>query len=596
MIRFFCPTCRAKVQAPDDNAGRTGKCPACQGSFVVPAASAAELAETFATGLSGDVPAIPAAPSSRPASPFDVFGNGAAPSAPPPLPPPVAAQSAPPQTPPPANTRRVIDREEWEEPEETANALPPPPPRPKVSTGWLPLALAGAGGLLILITIVVGVMGRNSGSKSAAVDGNGNPLPEQSQQKPRPQIEIIPRNNSIPTTLPSASPPAIAPPTRDPLVIASRASGEKQPIFDPPPQIKNPTTRPVAAARQIKTAPSLVTPLLINDMVYFCAKDGSFYAINSDTLEVSDPRKLVAPVQRLMRDGTRLMAESLQPTPQMVIDFGIPIDGPNPEDMDPSGNATKINGKSIPLKFRQHLFAEKQIVSYQGRLYRPTSGGTIRIFENGKITEHTSNVIGMGLWKIALLPQGPMGYDNASVYALDEHLCPTKRLINVDPDVGRWSQAHISSFLASNEKTLCFVSAYNNKARMMIWSPHGSKKFREVPVTYNETATTEGNRLLLLGDGYLFCGGEITWLPIANGAPVRFTPGSAAPAAQPSLAARRRSSIAVTTAKVQNFTPPIVVVDRIFAGYVSGGVYVFDTSLFTGATDTGSRSADVDQK
>src|SRR2546421_7715944 len=210
MIRFFCPTCRAKVQAPDDNAGRSGHCPACKGPFMVPAASAAELAQTFATGLSSEIPAIPAAPSSRPASPIEVYATAETSAAPPP--PPVAAQSAPAQTSP----RRVVDdREEWEKAEEEAAALPPPPPRPKVSTGWLPLGLAAAGGLLILITIVVGVMGRNT-SKSVAVDANGNALPDQSAQKPKPQIQIIP---TIPTTLPSTSHPAIAPPTRDPLVI-----------------------------------------------------------------------------------------------------------------------------------------------------------------------------------------------------------------------------------------------------------------------------------------------------------------------------------------------------------------------------------------
>ncbi len=173
MIRFFCPTCRAKIQAPDDNAGRSGHCPACKGPFIVPAASAAELAQTFATGLSGEIPAIPAPPSSRPASPIEVYGNGETPATIPP-PPPIAqiAQPAPPQT----STRRVVDdREEWEKTEEEAAALPPPPPRPKVSTGWLPLGLAAAGGLLILITIVVGVMGRNT-SKSVAVDANGNAL------------------------------------------------------------------------------------------------------------------------------------------------------------------------------------------------------------------------------------------------------------------------------------------------------------------------------------------------------------------------------------------------------------------------------------
>src|SRR5437870_2938907 len=96
MIRFFCPTCRAKIQASDDNAGRTGRCPACQNTFVVPAASAAELAESVST-FGSDIPAVPIGQSSRPASPFEVFGNGQtpAPTTPPPPPPPIAQQEAP---------------------------------------------------------------------------------------------------------------------------------------------------------------------------------------------------------------------------------------------------------------------------------------------------------------------------------------------------------------------------------------------------------------------------------------------------------------------------------------------------------------------
>jgi hypothetical protein len=380
-------------------------------------------------------------------------------------------------------------------------------------------------------------------------------------------------------------------------VINPRVDAEKQPVFDPPAQIKGPTTRPVVAAKQFKTAPSLTTPVLVNDTVYFAAKDGSFYTIKTDTLQMSALPKLIEPVQRLLRDGTSLKAESLQAIPQTAIDFGTSIDSIDPQDMDPSGTATKLNGKNLPLKFRQHLTGEKQVLFYQDKLWRPVMGGSVKVLENGKVTEYTSQLGGVGLWKIALLPQGPMGFDNSSVFALDDHLVPTKRLINLEAEVGRYSQARINSFLASNEKTLCFVSAYEKKARMMIWSPHGSKKFREASVTYNETVTTEGNRLALLGDGYLFCGGEITWLPISGGAALRFTTQAqaAAAAAQPSLQARRRSAMTVSpsTSKVQNFTPPVITADKIFVGHASGNVYVLETSVFAGGEKDGARSAEA---
>ncbi|HEV8604455.1 MAG TPA: hypothetical protein VGQ99_03765, partial [Tepidisphaeraceae bacterium] len=368
-------------------------------------------------------------------------------------------------------------------------------------------------------------------------------------------------------------------PARPPVVLA-RTSGQPQLVFDPAPQRPNPTTKPILAAKQIKTSQSLITPVQINNTAYFAAKDGNFYGINTDSLEVVEQLKLAQPVNRLIRDGSRLKAESLPPNAQTVLDFGSSIDALDPENADPSGTAASIAGKPLPQKFSQHLFAEKQVVSLNGKLYRPLTLGGIRILDGNNVSEHTTKVVGMGLWKIALLPQGPMGYDNTSVYALDDNLRPTKRLINLDPDVGRWTSARVNSFLASDGKSLCFLSAYNNKARMMIWSPHGSKKLREVPVTYNETITTEGNRLILLGDGYLFCGGELTWLPSGDAAPLRFAIGAPIPSA--AAPARRSAAIITPTAprKVQNFTPPIVSGDKILVGHAAGNVYVFDTSTF----------------
>jgi hypothetical protein len=35
-IQFPCPTCGKELKAPDETAGRRGKCPHCQGSIVVP--------------------------------------------------------------------------------------------------------------------------------------------------------------------------------------------------------------------------------------------------------------------------------------------------------------------------------------------------------------------------------------------------------------------------------------------------------------------------------------------------------------------------------------------------------------------------------
>src|SRR5215204_7130658 len=137
MIRFFCQTCRAKVQAPDDNAGRTGHCPKCQSTFVVPAASAADLAESM-TSLGNEIPAVPIPPSTRPASPFDVFGSGETPvpaQAPPPPPPPrplgpnadpLEALLQPASRRPATPNEAPSPEEEFDEEEQTSKVPPPP--------------------------------------------------------------------------------------------------------------------------------------------------------------------------------------------------------------------------------------------------------------------------------------------------------------------------------------------------------------------------------------------------------------------------------------------------------------------------------------
>src|SRR5881394_2899575 len=46
MIRFFCPTCQARVQAPAEKAGVGGRCPKCGRTFFVPRTGMVALSAT----------------------------------------------------------------------------------------------------------------------------------------------------------------------------------------------------------------------------------------------------------------------------------------------------------------------------------------------------------------------------------------------------------------------------------------------------------------------------------------------------------------------------------------------------------------------
>ena len=64
MIRFACPGCGATYTVPDEKGGKTGKCPKCQGQFVIP------NAEPTAGGAVSPPP--PLAPSNDPNAPVEV--------------------------------------------------------------------------------------------------------------------------------------------------------------------------------------------------------------------------------------------------------------------------------------------------------------------------------------------------------------------------------------------------------------------------------------------------------------------------------------------------------------------------------------------
>ena len=240
MIRFFCQTCGAKVQAPDESAGKSGWCPKCRATFVVPAASAAELAQTMSPSLTDDIPPIPVpagqrpmapeqapeitTPSSRPASPFEVFG------APGSTPPPQAAEASQ-QAPvegtslmeslmPSAATRAANAAKAANGHPEFDMDAPEPFPPVTAKTLW-PLILGGAGALMVLGAIVVVLMGRKA-PESVATDANGAPRQE-APPPPKPKAYSEPR-----VIQPKPSPEAIIERTKQPTTAAKPVDSARQ--------------------------------------------------------------------------------------------------------------------------------------------------------------------------------------------------------------------------------------------------------------------------------------------------------------------------------------------------------------------------------
>jgi hypothetical protein len=221
----------------------------------------------------------------------------------------------------------------------------------------------------------------------------------------------------------------------------------------------------------------------------------------------------------------------------------------------------------------------------------------VKILDAGKASAYRSNLEHVSYWRIALLPTGPVGYDNRSVFQLDQHLCPVHRVIHLHDGLpGDSPDPYVSASLASDGKTLCFVSTYRSIASMQIWSLDGRQKLAEIPVSinplppYNGDIRSEGNRIAVVGGGYFFSGGELTWLS-ADASPKRFQLNSLATSSlQRVTVMDLNGGGRAPHPQDKNFTPPLVVNDKIFVGHVDRGIYVFDTSSFASGSTTSPTS------
>ncbi len=346
--------------------------------------------------------------------------------------------------------------------------------------------------------------------------------------------------------------------------------------FDPPPRVAIGSPSIVKPIKTITTARFLCDPEHVNGTVYFGARFGEIYAINAQSLEV-ETRKLAINFSGFHRDGKQFKAAiGAAYSFRTIAEFNEPIDPMDPQNVYTVGG--KLGEYTLPNDWR----IPSPTVLYKGRYYS-CDYGQVKILDEGNL--------------IALLPTGPAGYDNRSVFELDQHLCPIRRVIHLHDGLpGDSPDAYVSSSLASDGQTLCFVSTYRSIASMQIWSLDGRQKLAEIPVSIypmppeNGDVRTEANRIAVVAGGYLFSGGELTWLS-ADASPKGFQ-----------LISFATSSLHRVTVidlyrgqpapfpQSKNFTPPLVVNDRIFVGHVDAGIYVFDTSSFASASTTSPTS------
>ena len=343
--------------------------------------------------------------------------------------------------------------------------------------------------------------------------------------------------------------------------------------FDPPPRLPIASPSVVKPIETIRTGRFLCDPERVYGTVYFGTRFGEIYAVDAQSLDVQT-RKLAINFSGFHRDGKQFKAATgLAYSFRTIAEFNEPIEPMDPQNVYTVGG--KLGGYTLPDDWR----IPSPTVLYQGRYYS-CDYGQVKIFEEGKVTVYRSNLEHPSYWKIALLPTGPAGYDNRSVFELDEHLCPVRRIIHLhDGLAGDSPEAYVSSSLASDGKTLCFVSTYRSIASMQIWSLDGKEKIRECAVTAERDITNQGQyfraagrRLFAVNGGYVYCGGELSWMPASEGDVLRFLPQG------------QRGAFAQ-----KNLTPPLIVGNNLFVASEAGGIFSFDLSMFSPKSGGGAQ-------
>src|SRR5258706_1005817 len=326
---------------------------------------------------------------------------------------------------------------------ERRQPLPPPPPItiPKP--------------LMIFRVIVAGVI--LVGSLYAIIDSARSKLPPSARaDNPAPQVPP-------PNPIPSAD---AARPEAD-------VNGEPW-TFDPQPRIR--TSFPLTAhyLQKLPTDEFQITPEQVNATIYFGDPNGRISALNPQTLQV-EKHKLGNGFYGLSREGTKLKAALDQPFRfQTIAEFDQPIESGDSDDV--FDMSRKLGGYELPNDW----LMPAPTVYFRGKYYS-CAVGSVKVLDKGVASEFKTPLKNLKFWKIALLPTGPAGFDNWGVFELDEHLCPIKRVINLR---NAPNENHITSCLAGDGQTLCFVSTGSNTTWMQIWSLDARSKLREIEVPF----------------------------------------------------------------------------------------------------------------
>ena len=282
--------------------------------------------------------------------------------------------------------------------------------------------------------------------------------------------------------------------------------------------------------------------------LYVGTQRGDLWAIQPDSLEarVVDTRdKEISGLAAEVR--LRLSAR----TGRTTTDADAPADPAQPAEAPASW--FRVTGRDGPA------------VVYRGKHYRPLGGGKVRIWDGRCVTERTSPLEGIAEWQLHFTPSGPLGYGTGGVFALDDDLCPTKRLIEFRIAGKKTDHVHVARMASVGDSLGLVVLARNGGAYLQVYG-RSDGTLRSDEFLGRFLAGRIGAGLLtVLGNGYLVSNRQLVWAAGTGGRVWRFGP---ALGRTESHGGRRRR---------QHFGDPVVRDGKLLVTAADGCVYAFDT-------------------
>jgi outer membrane protein assembly factor BamB len=286
------------------------------------------------------------------------------------------------------------------------------------------------------------------------------------------------------------------------------------------------------------------------DTVYAGTSAGWVYAINTRTLEV----------ERTEHPGT---------VARLALAAGVKAHfyGGPPQDLRGRSDDDPPSPVEGPREWNMSSGYDGPPVRWRGKDYRPLGGGNVRVLDGVEVREYKTALGPIRSWQICLSPWGPpLGYGTGGVYELDEHLCPTRRLIPTGADTD-------AALPAGDSQTLGLVAHTSRGGVLQVWTRDGGRMLREQEVNALGPIGWGAGHLLAVGGGYLLAAGDVAWVPAsADGPAWRFGFGADPGRALPKI----------HFAHVSLFGTPLVRDNLVFVGCRDGAVYVFDLTRVTG--------------